>query len=399
MGRSNWGFFRFILRPQFIAMLMTTTTLHDVNATLTRGGHARDRLPNELLDRYQGILYEKKLNWTTHTRLQKLLGRGGQGVVYLTERRGTDNFTLPVAMKIFSPERYVDARAYDEAMARMARVASLVAQIQHDNLLYVDNFVDRDRIRIMIMEWVDGYDLNRLLVPSMLEMVRTRVSNRRWDYINRVIVTDGPEHPRIKPGIAMAIVRDCLGALAALHREDIVHGDIKPSNIMLKRTGIAKIVDIGSAFEIQATPPTRTCTPAYAAPEVLEGSECTPRSDLTSLGYVLIEVLAGRPLFAGIGTCRELLEAKRSLSQRLPDVLPQEVAVNELLMNFCKGLIAPDPMRRFPSAEAADLLKGGAAAFHRQLVMGDLAAEYGNEIRLWLEELKELDEQEEHQTH
>jgi serine/threonine-protein kinase len=61
-------------------------------------------------------------------------------------------------------------------------------------------------------------------------------------------------------------------------------------------------------------------------------------------------------------------------------------------MNFCRGLIAPDPMRRFPSAEAADMLKEGAAAFHRQLVISDLASEYGNEIRLWLEELKELDE-------
>ena len=61
-------------------------------------------------------------------------------------------------------------------------------------------------------------------------------------------------------------------------------------------------------------------------------------------------------------------------------------------MNFCRGLIAPDPMRRFPSAEAADLLKEGAAAFHRQLVIGDLASEYENEIRLWLEELLEMDE-------
>jgi hypothetical protein len=61
-------------------------------------------------------------------------------------------------------------------------------------------------------------------------------------------------------------------------------------------------------------------------------------------------------------------------------------------MNFCRGLIAPDPNRRFPSAEAADFVKGGAAAFHRQLVLSDLASEYGNEIRLWLEELKELDD-------
>jgi serine/threonine-protein kinase len=166
---------------------------------------------------------------------------------------------------------------------------------------------------------------------------------------------------------------------------------------MLKRTGNAKIVDIGSAFEVASPPSIRTCTPAYAAPEVLEGSECTPRSDLASLGYVLIEMLAGRPLFTAVGSYRELLEAKRQIPHRLREVLPSDVTVNELLMNFCRGLIAPDPMRRFPSAEAADLVKEGAAAFHRQLVISDLAAEYDNEIRLWLEELKELDEQHEHQ--
>jgi serine/threonine-protein kinase len=304
---------------------------------------------------------------------------------------------LPVAVKIFCPDRYRDARAYDEAMARIAHVASLVAQIQHDNLLDVHNFVDRDRIRIMSMEWVDGYDLSELLITSMLERVKSRVSTRRWEYLNRVIVTPGPVHPRIKPGVAVAIVRECLSALGALHREGIVHGDIKPSNIMLKRTGKTKIVDIGSAFELASPPATRTCTPAYAAPEVLEGTDCTPRSDLASLGYVLIEMLAGRPLFAGLNSCGELLESKRLLSQRLGDILPVEVTVNELLMNFCRGLVAPDPMRRFPSAEAADHRREGAAGFQRQLVFGDLAAEYENEIRLWLEELKELDEQEEGQ--
>ena len=88
-----------------------------------------------------------------------------------------------------------------------------------------------------------------------------------------MIVTAGPVQPRLKPGIAIAIVRDCLAALAALHREGIVHGDMKPSNIMLKRTGNAKIVDIGSAFEMGNPPARRTCTPTYAAPEVLEGGE------------------------------------------------------------------------------------------------------------------------------
>ncbi|HJN12456.1 MAG TPA: serine/threonine-protein kinase [Pirellulaceae bacterium] len=371
---------------------MYTTTMADPNVTLNQDGQEVDRPSDELFSQYWKIVNRGLLNWTSHLRLKKRLGSGGQGVVYLTELRGADKFTLPIALKIFSPERYEDTRAYDESMQRIAHVSALVAQIQHDNLLDVHNFVDRNRIRMMVMEWVDGYDLQCLLAPGMLARIKGRVSERRWDYINRVIVTHGPVHPKVKPGVAVAIVRDCLAALAALHREEIVHGDVKPSNIMLKRTGNAKIVDIGSAFELDAPPASRTCTPAYAAPEVLEGAECTPRSDLASLGYVLLELISGRPLFSGLNNCRELLEAKRLLPQRLTEILPQEITVNNLLMNFCRGLIAPDPMRRFPSAEAADMLKEGAAAFHRQLVMSDLASEYGNEIRLWLEELKELDE-------
>ncbi len=366
---------------------MSTTTYHQGTPTLDFEGQPASRCPDELLQRYDEVIGGQRMSWTEHLHLTRRLGAGGQGVVYLSERRGTDNFTLPVALKIFSPARYDDVRSYDEAMSRIAGIAARVAQIQQDNLLDVQNFVDRNRIRIMEMEWVDGYDLGRLLTREMLDRTREHVSNRRWEYLNNVIVTASPVQPRLKPGIAISIVRECLAALAALHREEIVHGDVKPSNIMLKRTGNAKIVDIGSAFDLTNAPIQRTCTPAYAAPEVLEGADCSPRSDLASLGYVLIEMLAGCPPFAGITTLRELLEAKRVLAQRLPQFLPQEVVCNELLLNFCRTLIAPDPMRRFPSAEAADLLKEGAAAFHRQLIKGDLASEYENEIRLWLEEL------------
>lgn len=370
---------------------MSTTIFHEGAATRTWGGHASGHCSDELLTSYRHLVGEPRLSWTVHHRLIRLLGEGGQGMVYLSERRGTDAFTLPVALKIFSPERFENDRAYDEAMGRIAQVAAHVAQIQQDNLLDVHNWIDRRRIRLMEMEWVDGYDVSRLLTSRMLDGLYNRVSNRRWTYINEVIVTAGPVQPRLKPGIAMAIVRDCLAALAALHREGIVHGDLKPSNIMLKRTGNAKIIDIGSAFELDNPPPCRTCTPTYAAPEVLESQECTPRSDLASLGYVLIEMLAGVPPFAGRNTFTELLEAKRFLAQRLQHILPEEVTCNDLLMNFVRGLIAPDPMRRFPSAEAADLFKEGAASFHRQLVKGDLASEYDNEIRLWLGEIETLD--------
>lgn len=367
---------------------MSTTTFQHESRTIALGGRLRPKQNDELVAQYHNILDEQRFSWTVHHRLLRPLGSGGQGVVYLSERRGADGFTLPVALKIFSPERYEDARSYEDAMSRMAQVAAHVAQIQQDNLLDVHNFVDRNRIRLMEMEWVDGYDLSRLLTADMLVRVKERVSSRRWDYLNNVIITVGPQQSRLKPGIAIAILRDCLAAVAALHREGIIHGDLKPSNIMLKRTGNAKIIDIGSAFEVVNPPPRRTCTPSYAAPEVLDGADCGPHSDLASLGYVLIEMLSGRPPFAGIVDLRDLLEAKRNISNRLQQILPPEVSSSELLMNICRGLIAADPNRRFPSAEAAEVAQEGASGFHRQLIKGDLASEYDNEIRLWLEEIE-----------
>ncbi len=366
---------------------MTSTTFTFESLTRTGGGRTVARDNSELLDTYNALVEEQRFHWTEHHQLIRLLGSGGQGVVYLSERRGTDGFTLPVALKVFSPRRYADDRSYEESMRDIARISARVAQLQQDNLLDVHNFVDRNRIRVMEMEWVDGYDLGRLLTNEMLERARQRVSNRRWEYINNVIVTAGPQQPRLKPGPAIAVVRECLAALAALHREGIMHGDIKPSNIMLKRTGNAKVIDIGSAFDIEEQPTRRAFTPAYAAPEVLEGAAGTPRSDLCSLGYVLVEMLAGAPMFPVVESLRDLLEAKRLLVHRLPELLPREVACNDLLVGFCRKLVAPDPAYRFSSAEAADLGRDGAATFHRQLAKGDLASEYENELRLWLEEL------------
>lgn len=370
---------------------MLSTTRYEPGGTRPVDGNPdQDKRLLELQKRYESMLAERRLSWTSHLHLLRRLGAGGQGVVYLSERRGADGFTLPIALKIFSPDRYATTAEYDEAMIRIAQVSARVASIQHDNLLDVHNFVDRDRIRMMLMEWVDGFDLRRLLRPKMLSKIKGRVPARRWRHLNEVLVTAGPQQPRIKAGVAVAIVRDCLGALAALHREGIVHGDIKPANIMLKRTGIAKIVDLGSAFDTADPPGARACTPRYAAPEVLDGQVPTPHSDLASLGYVLVELMAGRPLFAEIEEYGPLVEAKRLIAQNLGNLLPAELTCNELLMHFCQGLIAADPAHRFASAEAAELLEQGAAAFHRQLIKSDLASEYDNDIRVWVEELLQI---------
>ena len=342
---------------------------------------------HELTQRYERVLQEKRHSWTSHLRLLTKLGAGGQGVVYLTERRGSDGFTLPVALKVFSPERYATPVHYDSDMARIGRVAATVAQIQHENLLVVENFLDRDRIRMMVMEWVEGYDLRRLLKPDLLTNLKPHFSPDRWNYINDVLITEGPMQPRFRSGFAVAIVRTCLEALAAMHRQNIVHSDIKPGNIMLKRTGHSKIIDIGSAFDIADPPQKRTCTPTYAALEVLEGGQVTPRSDLASLGFVLLELLAGKPVFAGLNDYQELVDAKRSLKDRLGDFVPDELVGNELLMSFMTNMIDPDPDTRFADAETANMVDFGAAAFHRQLIKNDLATEYENDLRIWIDEL------------
>ena len=366
---------------------MSTTLFQEGNLTRPWGGlHQMSPGTEALINDYQGILERQCLYREENLKFIRPLGSGGQGIVYLSERLGSDLFAVPIAVKVFSPERYENDTKYFQAMSQLARVAAKVSGIQHDNLLDVHNWVSHNGIRLMIMEWVDGFDLSQLLHKNLLKKLKGNVSEQRFRYIQEVIVTDGPIHQRLKPGVAVAIIRECLGALAALHRNGIIHGDVKPSNIMLKRTGHSKIVDIGSAFESKQ-PIRQTCTPAYAAPEVLEGSTGTPQSDLASLGYVLIDMLAGASPFDGITDFSALREAKRNLLTNLPSILPREVLSSELLMNFCRTLIAPNPTDRFPSAEAADLFKEGAANFHRQLVKGDLASEYDNEIRHWIEEL------------
>jgi eukaryotic-like serine/threonine-protein kinase len=364
---------------------MTSTTVSQVEPSLRAGGF--DTGGSELLSQYEKLLGSGSVCFAAEYKKIRILGKGGQGVVYLSERQGTDLFRLPVALKIYSPESYRDVASYVADMVRIGDISSRVALIQHDNLLDLHNFIELGGVRMMIMEWIDGYDLRDLMSEQVYEQSRTRLRPDRWTYVNEVILCAGPVQPRLKPGVAIQILRECLAGLAALHRDGIVHGDLKPANIMVKRTGNAKIIDIGSAMDLDQASARRMWSPAYAAPEVLAGGKNTPQSDLASLGYVLIEMLAGQSPFEGLADYKSLLAAKQGLDKRLKSLLPNDVSSNEMLIHLCQKLIAPDPAKRFPNAQAADLDRKGAADFHRQLVKGDLASEYEHDLRLWLEEL------------
>lgn len=342
----------------------------------------------DLQSRYDRILDRRSIRWETERPLIRHLGGGGQGVVYLSVRRGAGDFTLPVALKLFSPALFRSVPAYQREMLRVAQVAATVARIQHDNLVDVHNFVAYEGVNLMEMEWIDGYNLEQLLKHDALQLVRSHVTDGRWESLNDGVVTAGVDQCRLKPAIAVGVIRECLEGLSALHRAGIVHSDLKPSNIMLKRTGSVKLIDIGSAYETRNAPLGQPCTPAYAAPEVLLGERGTFASDLASLGYILLELLTGVHPFAGL-KYKQLVRAKRTIHQRLEAVLPdEEMDYAQTLIPLIRGLVDPDPEQRFATADAAALSDEGASGFLRQLVKGDVSSEYENDIRHWIAEIE-----------
>lgn len=333
---------------------------------------------------YQEFQKRSNVSWQVTYRLLKKIGEGGQGVVYLADRVGAHDVSFRLALKIFSPDCYKTREMYDLEMARLARVGMRLAKIQQDHLLDIHNLMMSDGIEMMVMEWVEGYDLSYLMKPDVFERLKHDVPRETWEYINDVIATRQGSGVRIKPGVAIAILRDCLSGVAALHENQIVHADLKPSNIMVKLTGNSKIIDFGSAYVLDDLPEKCTWTPRYAAPELLLGAPYSISSDLASLGYILLEMLTGVLPFREVTTIKELTQAKIELPDRFEELLPPDLQKDDSLIGLVRGLIASDPKVRFPSAVAADLEEVGAAEIHRHLIKANLASEYEHDLKTWL---------------
>jgi serine/threonine protein kinase len=326
-----------------------------------------------------------KISWNSEYDVLKQLGQGAQGVVYLARREGVDGYHTHVALKLFYRQEAWSVDQYAEEMQRVAKQAQVISRIQHDNLIAIQNFVAMDETRVLVMEWVDGLDVARLLDVKSLEQIRQTIDNKTWEHLNDVIVTAGEDHCRLKPGIAVDILRGCLAGLSSLHNEGIVHCDLKPANIMVKRTGTKKIIDVDSSCLISDGPFQNRGTPYYMAPELQRGKPVTLAADVASLGYLLIEMLAGRRLFRECETTDQLLQAKLSLPKRLAQMLPVEVRRDGNLCELVSKMVAVEPQDRFPDADAVDLDRRGAANYHRSLVKTNLSTDYRRELAWWLE--------------
>ncbi len=262
----------------------------------------------------------------------KRIGEGGMGRVYLGEHV---KMNRQCAIKVMSPALVNDA----ESAARFAREASNAARIIHPNVAAVFDYGESEGLIYLVMEYVDGEPLSRLLArEAPLGLDR-----------------------------AIEITRQIADGLGAAHELGIIHRDLKPDNILITRTRagkeVAKVVDFGIAkamLESVEEGLTRTGqvigTPEFMSPEQLLGDPVDARADLYALGCMFHMMLTAAPPFDA--KTRELM-IKRRLSEDAPHVHAIDPGIPESVAGIVARLLARTPGDRYGSAaELRDALAG-----------------------------------------
>ncbi|MBM7082751.1 serine/threonine-protein kinase [Micromonospora humidisoli] len=265
-------------------------------------------------------------------RLLDRIGAGGMSVIWRARDEVLDRV---VAVKVLAPSLAADAR-FRDMVREEARSA---AQLVHPHVTAVHDYgealaPDGEITSFVVMELLTGEELEHRLSEGPLP----------W-----------PEAVEIGAQVAEA--------LAAAHRLGIVHRDITPANVMMTRVG-AKVLDFGIATQV-GTPDDDEDggtfgTPAYVAPERLDGAPAQPSTDVYSLGVLLYETLTGQPPYLA-ETWEQLAAA---IADERPPVLDGVPGLPPVVVDVCLRCLARDPQER-PTAHQV------ATALRDQLLPGD----------------------------
>lgn len=253
-------------------------------------------------------------------RIQSLLGRGGMGTVYRAHHLALDK---PVAIKVLAGHLESDA----EFVERFQREARAAAKVEHPNVIQVLNVAEEKAQHFIILQFIDGENLEQMLERSGKLDLQT----------------------------ATRIAREAASGLEGLHAKSIVHRDIKPANIMLSKDGSVKITDFGLARNLKAVGNFTTVsgafmgTPGFIAPEQVNGPSVDSRADLYSLGVVYYMMLSNELPFSAV-TALEMATQRLTLDpipleDRVPDVDPRAAAI-------VRRLLQQDVAKRYPDAGA-----------------------------------------------
>lgn len=271
-----------------------------------------------------------------HYQIGAELGRGATGVVY----EGTDARTGQiVAIKTLALSRNFDADGLAEARVRFFHEAGSAQRLAHPDIVAVYAAGEDRDIAYIAMERLQGEDLTR--------------------YLGR-----GEQLPLAQ---LLAVLARVAEALAYAHGRGVVHGDIKPANIVwAPATDTVKITDFGMAHigdVLDTGSGMMLGTPSYMSPEQLAGDRIDGRSDLFSLGVSLYQLVCGRLPFEGesMGQLRF-----RIISEPHPDVRQHDAALSACLSSIVDTALAKDPACRYQDgiqmAEALSLCLANSSA-------------------------------------
>lgn len=298
-------------------------TLEEVATRRLESGKSSSRSPS--YDSIDNARFVAGTILADRYRIVGLLGKGGMGEVY---RADDLKLGQPVALK-FLPDRLLRD---GPSLARFHREVRVARQVSHKNVCRVYDIGEVKGDHFLSMEFIKGEELSSLL--------------RRIG--------------RLPSDKATQIARQICAGLAAAHDAGVLHRDLKPANVMIDADGNARILDFGIAGladdfrdeEISAG------TPAYMAPEQIDGSAVTARSDIYSLGLVLYELFTGRRAFEA-SSLNELIKLRRSdTTPTTPTSIVKDLdPVIERVIDRC---LQKDPSQRPSSAlHVAAALPGG----------------------------------------
>lgn len=263
-------------------------------------------------------------------RITERIGHGGMAEVYKGVHTHLDR---EVAIKVLHGYLLEGG----DFLARFKREAKAVANLRHPNIVQVYDFDIQDDIIFMVMEYIDGTDLQSKLVE----------------------LDNKGEHLSIKQ--IGSIIKDIASALDYAHSQGMLHRDVKPSNILLDKNGKAYLTDFGIARLLSDQKLTATGTligtPAYMSPEQGKGEEVSRESDIYSLGVVAFELLTGQVPY---DAQTPIAIVQKQIADPIPDLRAFVQDVPESAQEVIETALAKAPEQRYPSAEALVIALRGA---------------------------------------
>ncbi len=257
-------------------------------------------------------------------RIQKLLGEGGMGSVHLAVRE-VDGYQMRVALKIMRV-----AALNDYSMRRFRMERQILARLSHPNITrLLDGGVTAEGLPYLVTEYVEGVPLDQFCTQKR-----------------------PPLEARLR------VFLDVLNALSFAHRNLIVHGDIKPANILVTSEGTAKLVDFGIARLVDpdsnssnGSTTTFALTPGWASPEQLRGDPPSVLADLYSLGRVFYDLIAGQNSHSLSGIPPQRYLEILSNTPGLPSQVSGEKALEGDLDDIALKAVEFEPQQRYQSGD------------------------------------------------